>query len=267
MAAANKRLDWSGPVGRALLATVAVVVIAIPTGFFEPRGLLITLGGTLAVTWLTYPRTRLESTWRHVVVALGAERDGEDVIAVLKRLARVHRVDGPLAVERALPQETDPSLRRAVALALECDDEEELSDLLMAEAQTNAGEGEAARQVLVTLGKLFPAFGLIGTLIGLALLMRHLGGASLGGIGPGLGIAVLTTLYGALLSNVVVLPLATKLATHQAAELRRAQMIVAGAVLLHRKEYPTRVERVLRAHAGRPATDGRHVIQLAERAA
>src|SRR5262249_22667118 len=120
MAAANKRFDWSGPIGRALVATVAVVVIAIPSGFFEPRGLLITRGGTLAVAWLTYPRTRLESTWRHVVAALGAERDGEDVIATLKRLARVHRVEGPPAVERALPQESDPFLRRAVGLALEC---------------------------------------------------------------------------------------------------------------------------------------------------
>jgi chemotaxis protein MotA len=267
MAAATKRFDLSGPVGRAALAAAATLVVAVATGFFEPRGLLITLGGALTVTWLTYPRARLESTWRHVVLALGDERDGEDVIAVLKRLARVHRVEGPAAVELALPRDADPFLRRAVALALECADEEELTDLLMAEAQSSTAEGEAARQVLVTLGKLFPAFGLIGTLIGLALLMRHLGGASLGGIGPGLGIAVLTTLYGALLSNVVVLPLATKVATHLAAELRHAQMIVAGAVLLHRKEYPTRVERVLRAHAGRPATGGRHVIQLAERAA
>jgi flagellar motor component MotA len=93
---------------------------------------------------------------------------------------------------------------------------------------------------------------LIGTLIGLVLLMRNLAGADLKSIAPGLGIAVLTTLYGAVLSNVVVLPLATKLQMHVGRRALVMQMIIEGTLLLQRREYPSRIERALRAYIGMP---------------
>src|SRR5581483_9216665 len=188
--------------------------------------------------------------------------DAGDVVAALKHLGRIHRTDGPLALERAAADATDPLLRRGIALALECNDEEELADILLAEARRNAAEGEAARHVLVTLGKLFPAFGLIGTLVGLVLLMRHLGDGSLAAVGPGLGVAVLTTLYGAVLANVVVLPLATKLHAHLAREALRTQMVLDGVVLIRQREYPTRVERMLLGYVGGAAPRRRPVLGI-----
>src|SRR6185295_3954418 len=123
-------------------------------------------------------------------------------------------------LEEAGAHLTEPFFRRAVAVMLELVDSGDgqdarlLEDALTAEARVRVNDIEASRHVLITLGKLFPAFGLIGTLIGLALLLRNLGNADMAAIGPGLGIAVLTTLYGAVVSNVVVLPLATKLHSH-----------------------------------------------------
>jgi chemotaxis protein MotA len=111
--------------------------------------------------------------------------------------------------------------------------------------------------------------GLIGTLIGLALLLRNLAGADVAAIGPGLGIAVLTTLYGAVLSNVVVLPIATKLQVHLARQTLRFQMIIEGTLLIYRKEFPSRIERVLRTYVGAPGrTDaGDDALRLATDAA
>ena len=254
--------------GRVGAAAGVLAVLAAATGFLSLTGLLVTVGGTLGVALVTFPRARLESTFRLLEAALAEPADPRELVVMLRRLGRIHRVDGAIALERAAAGVRDPFLRRALMLALECENQEELEELLLGEAQGRAAEGEAARHVLATLGKLFPAFGLIGTLIGLALLLRNLSGADVAAIGPGLGIAVLTTLYGAILSNVVVLPLATRLQAHLARETLRCQMIIDGVVLIARQEYPTRIERVLRAYlgigVGARTADG---VRRAERAA
>ncbi len=257
-----------GLAGLGFVAISSVAALAAAAGFLEPMSLLITVGGALGVTWTTFPRRRLAQAWTLVGEALSASGDAEPVIVELKRLGHVHRVDGVPALERAGARASDVFLRSAVALAVEARNETELREELVGEARRCATEGEAARQVLVTLGKLFPAFGLIGTLIGLVTLMRHLAGADLAAIGPGLGMAVLTTLYGAVLANVVVLPLSSKLQAYLTRRTLLMQMIVEGTLLLHRREYPTRIERALRAYVGarRPAETNVEPI-LTERAA
>lgn len=256
-----------GAAGLGLAATTLAAALAAAAGFLDPASLLITVGGTLAVARATFSRARIDSAWRHLLEALAEDIDFDAVIAAVKRLARVYRIDGAPALERAATAVPDLFLKRAIGLTLECRDEEELGDALLGEARQRAAEGEAARQVLVTLGKLFPAFGLIGTLIGLVLLLRNLAGSSFASIGPGLGIAVLTTLYGAVLANVVVLPLATKLQAYLARRTLLMQMVIEGAMLVHRSEYPTRIERVLRAYIGGAAEDASDGPLLAERAA
>jgi len=239
-----------GVIGIGFVVTSAVATLAATAGLLDPSALAITVGGALAVTCATFPRARLRHVWALVGEAVAAPADVESIIAMLKRLAHVHRVDGVPALERAATHADDDFLRDAVALAVEARSEAELRESLVGEARRWAADGEAARQVLVTLGKLFPAFGLIGTLLGLVSLMRHLGGADLSAIGPGLGMAVLTTLYGAVFANVVVLPLSAKLQAHLARRALIMQMVIEGTLLLHRREYPTRIERALRAYVG-----------------
>lgn len=261
-------LRRTGPAIIASTVATAAAVLAAFTGFLDPTSLAITVGGALGVTWATFPRARLASAWRYLHAAVTDETDSAETIRILKRLAGVHRMEGEPGLERAASAVPDPVLRRALLLSFECRDEEELSDVLLAEAHRRSAEGEAARQVLLTLGKLFPAFGLIGTLIGLALLLRNLGGGDLASIGPGLGIAVLTTLYGAVLSNVVVLPLATKVQTHLVRQTLHARMAIEGTLLIHRKEYGTRIERVLRAYVDPTLeAEGPNALHLATHAA
>jgi chemotaxis protein MotA len=264
-----RMLFRSGPAGVAFATSTLAAALAAVTGFLDPRSVLVTVGGALGVAWVTFSREGLANAWRYLGMALEEDEfDGTGVIETLKRLARVYRLEGVRALESATATVEDPLLRRAIGLSFECEDEDELTDALLAEARVRAAEGEAARHVLVTLGKLFPAFGLIGTLIGLALLLRNLASADVAAIGPGLGMAVLTTLYGAVLSNVVVLPLATKLQTHLAHERLRIQMVIEGALLLQHKEFPTRIERTLRRYvAAAPSREGERLVQFAERAA
>lgn len=261
---------------RPLLVTLLLslaVGFAAQRGLLDPLSVLITVGGTFAVAWITFPGQRLRATWRQVLDVLReppADEDGtlEATIADLKRLARIFRVDGGPALDRAAREQRDPFVRMAIERSLEYADGDELRDALLGEARRAAAEGEAARGVLLTFGKLFPAFGLIGTLIGLALLLPAVGNGDLAAAGPSLGISILTTLYGAILSNVVVLPIATKLSASLARRWLVLQMVVLGAELIHRREYPTRVERALRSYAGlAPLAVRGDVTVLSERAA
>jgi chemotaxis protein MotA len=242
----------SGPIGPGLVAALVVTVLAGFSGFLDPKSLLITLGGPLAVVAATFPRERLARAWRDLRAALAADDDAEPLVTAVKRLARVHRLEGAPALERATVGVADPFLRRAIALGLEVDARDDCVGVLCAEARARLDEIEASRQVLVTLGRLCPAFGLIGTLIGLALLLRTLDAAQVGHIGPGLGIAVLTTLYGAVLSNVVVLPLAMRLQAHVARQTMWLEATIEGALLVLRAEYPSQIDRVMRSHLGLP---------------
>lgn len=261
------RLGWlAGMVAGAMAATV----FAATVGLVDPLALAITIGGGIGVTGMTFSRDRLARAWELVQAALAAPPDPEHVIADLKRLGRIHRVEGVPALELAGSEVEDPFLRTAIGLAVEGRDEDELVAALHGEVRRQAAEGESARQVVLLLGKLFPAFGLIGTLIGLAHLLRNLGTAtSLAAIGPGLGVAVTTTLYGAVLANVVVLPLATKLHAHLERRGTVMQMIIDGTLLVQRKEYPTRIERMLRSALALPsvAASPGASLRVADRAA
>lgn len=248
--------SW-GRAGLVLVGATAAAIVAAAMGLLDPLAFLITVGGALAVTRATFSGETIRGAWDRLLEALeprdADELEAEHLIATFKRFARIHRVDGAPALDQAVQGEDDIFLRRAVQQCLTCSHSDELREGLFGEARVRASEGEQARSVLLTLGRLFPAFGLIGTLIGLVMVLRSLGGdQGLATVAPALGVTVLTTLYGAVLANVVVLPLATKLHAHLTRESVQMQMIIHGVEMLHDREYPTRIERALRAHAGLP---------------
>jgi chemotaxis protein MotA len=246
-----------------------VTLVAVLTHLLDPWSLLVTVGGALAVGRATFPAERFVAAWAHLRAALAPDPDPAPLVASLKRLARIQRVDGIPALERAAAREEDDFLRHALAIGVDADDPALANELLVLEARRETAAIEASRQLLVTFGKLFPAFGLIGTLFGLVVLLRNLAGGDLGAIAPGLGLAVQTTLYGAVLANVVALPLATRLHGYAVRRGRRLQMTVDGVLLVLRGEYGGHIERVLRAHLDTDSTRTPHVgaLRLAERAA
>jgi chemotaxis protein MotA len=259
-----------GFTGTLACLALALVLAATVAGLLDAASLLFTLGGALAVTWVTFSTSALRSAVRHLSEAIAPRPglgDAADLIPLFKRLARVQRADGAPALERATAEVADPFVRRAVALAADTGDRDELEDALMAEARRHVAEGETGRQVLLTLAKLCPAFGLMGTLLGLVLLLHGLADSDVTSMGSALGLAVQTTLYGVILSNVVVVPLATKLQAHLVQRALMLQMIVEGTLLLHREEHPLRVERALRAYVTEDAGEPHGELHLVPRAA
>ena len=197
------------PVG--LIAALATGMLFLPE-FFDLPSLLLTLGGSLAVTGFTYSRRQ----WLDLANALRAlfkekRPSATERIAELARLTRLYRLKGVRGLEGQERFIRDPFLKGGVALLVDCRKEDEVRAQLQRRLAETLGEQEIARQILQTLGRLLPAFGLIGTLIGMILVLRNFSDLDLRALPTALSLAVLTTLYGALLANVVVAPLAARL--------------------------------------------------------
>lgn len=216
------------------------------TGFFDLPSLLITVGGTLCVTLLTFSWARMRELG-HILRELCTARpqSPQQQIAELKRLAHLYHLHGFKGLEKQEESIADPFLAQGISMLVDLQREERIQESLEKEFVHFVSRYEAARQILLTVGKLLPAFGLIGTLIGLVLLLHQLPHLDLQALPPALSVAVLTTLYGTLLANLVVLPLATKL--HSFAHEREALMrlTLEGVLLLARGEHPATIERRL----------------------
>jgi chemotaxis protein MotA len=217
-------------------------------GFVDLPSLLITLGGTLGVTSFTYSWGTLKSVGTTVWMVLCAERVvPQEQLDTLVQLAQLNRLGGLRALENHEERLSDPLLRRSVSQIVDMQREDEIRASLEQEFLLFIQRYEAARQVLLTMGKLLPSFGMVGTLIGLVLLLRQATDPDPQSLAPALAVAVLTTLYGAVFANALVLPLATKMQTFIEERGLCMHLTREGVTLLSRNTSPDLMRKRLSA--------------------
>lgn len=227
------------------LIGIAVFLGGAPGAFVNGAGLLIVLGGTMAVTAVSFsleevleaPRT----IWR---VITEPEKDPALAAMTVLRLAERVRKDGVMVLKRLLPslRET-PVLSNACQLILDGATPEEAETVLRREADAATNRYMRSIDVLRRAGEVAPAMGLIGTLIGLVQMLGRLDDPS--SIGPAMAVALLTTLYGAILAHMVFLPLASKAERLATDESLRNAVYAMGAASIGRKENPRRLEMLI----------------------
>lgn len=180
--------------------------------FFDPFSLALTLGGAVGVTCLSYSRKQLRDLLL-AICALIVEREPslQDHIDELRRLTALFRLQGLKGLENQESHLDDLFLRQGVELLVDLQNEQTIRARLEQRFNCFLAACEINRQILATLGKLLPSFGLIGTLIGMVLLLSNLSHQDSHALPSALGLAVLTTLYGAVAANVLVAPLAARL--------------------------------------------------------
>ena len=201
---------------RSIILTISTT-LAIALGlifrpeFFDPVSLLITLGGTLAVTWLSYSRAQLTGLWLAIrKLCAGVSLTG-DHTRELQRLTELYRLQGIRGLENQERHLKDNDLKFAIGLLVDLHNEEKIRRCMEHRLAAFVAEHESNREILATLGRLLPSMGLIGTLIGMVLLLSNLTAVDAKQLPAALGLAVLTTLYGAFFANVVVAPVAGRL--------------------------------------------------------
>ena len=209
-------------------------------------GIIMVLGGTLTATFVS----------RRVKDVIGAlksirgllhddEMEVEKDVAHLYRMARWYRSDNIMAVEREIEQVSNPLLRTGAQLVL---DQEPLPDIIKTLQWRIAGErtkqqGEAS--ILRTMASFAPAFGMLGTLFGLMQMLNTLGTAGLAAIGASMSFALITTLYGLVLANMVFKPLAMKMDRRIQHNITSMNFILEGVVLLHQRRHPMAMKEAL----------------------
>ena len=164
-----------------------------------------------------------------------------DQVLLLAKQARRH---GVLSLQRLLQNlEDHPFLYRALRLAVDGTPADQMEQVLHTEVQAMTARHTRAAGVLRRAGEVCPAMGLIGTLIGLVQMLGNLEDPE--SIGPAMAVALLTTFYGAILANMVFLPLAGKLERNSGVEALVRQLYALGAVSIARQENPRRLEILL----------------------
>ncbi|OUM97413.1 MAG: flagellar motor protein MotP [Firmicutes bacterium ZCTH02-B6] len=223
--------------------------------FVDWPSLVIVLGGTIAATLISHPMEQIARVPMLVRVAFSQRRQtAADVIPLMVHFAEKARREGLLAMEEEAEALEDPFLRKGIQLAVDGVDPEIVRNVLETEIDFLSERHAAGRAVFQTAGNFAPAFGMLGTLVGLIRMLAYLENPDQ--IGSGLAVALITTFYGAVLANLVFLPIAGKLQVKSSQELLVKALVVEGILAIQAGDNPRIVEEKLRAFLSR-APQGR----------
>ncbi|NLX13320.1 MAG: motility protein A [Phycisphaerales bacterium] len=215
--------------------------------FWRLPSLALVIGGAILVTMAAVPLVRFRAFGSMLRKAFREQGPNPaECIAVLIALAELARREGLLSLERSVAGLKDGFLRRAMQMAIDGQDANMIESVLQTELESTDLRHVGGRDILRSMGNSAPVFGMIGTLIGLVIMLGRMDDPST--IGPGMAVALLTTLYGLLFANVVCLPLARKLGHRSSDELLCKTIMLKGVLAIQRGDHPRMVEQKLRAY-------------------
>ncbi len=228
------------------LILVGMIYGGSATRFFDLSSALIVFGGTLGATLVHYSWGDLINAWRAFKEALLIPpHDAQQRIRYLVTTSQSVRANGLMQLEREARYNDDSFLKLAFELAVDGTSPEEMKRLLETEIQVSTARNARVVQLFDTMGSYAPALGLIGTVIGLVQMLANLSDPST--VGPAMSIALLTTFYGAILSNILFLPLAGKLKNRTQEEEMVKHITLEGALSLRREENSVVLEQRLKS--------------------
>jgi chemotaxis protein MotA len=213
-------------------------------GFFDPGSLMVVVGGAVAAALISFPlKTFLGVFGVTKKVFLYKLNSFPEVIEQIVSLAETARRDGLLALENRVAEIENPFIVLGVQMAVDGTRPEVMEDILRTELDAVATRHRDGKAILEQMGRFAPAFGMIGTLMGLIIMLGDMSDPSK--IGAGMAIALLTTLYGAITANVVFLPFAEKLGFTSKHELLAMEIVIRGILAIQSGENPRLIEQKL----------------------
>ncbi|MHC5083151.1 MAG: motility protein A [Planctomycetota bacterium] len=168
-----------------------------------------------------------------------------EIVQQMVNYAAISRRDGALALEEQIRKVDNGFIAKGLQMLVDGQEEETIRSMMMLEIQYLQERHGTGKKILDFMGSSAPAFGMIGTLIGLVQMLQNL--SSPDKIGAGMAVALLTTFYGAFLANVAFIPLAGKLSVYSKAEILAMEMTVEGICTISLGENPTVVREKMQA--------------------
>ena len=236
-----------------IVVAVGAVAFAVGAGggsfaaFVDLPALACVVGGSAAALLLCFPLRTVGRLARVARVAFFRRpAEAHDRVELLVELAEIARREGLLALESRVPEIADPFVVLGVQMVVDGAPPEMIEEVLHAEIDAVAQRHRTGKSLFEQLGKFGPAYGMIGTLLGLVIMLGNMTDPN--SIGPGMAVALLTTLYGALLANALFLPLAEKLNGLSRHELSLMEATVRGVLAIQAGDHPWIVARKLNAY-------------------
>ncbi|MEL6348720.1 MAG: motility protein A [Myxococcota bacterium] len=226
-----------------LVAAFGLILAAILTGgplsaFIDVPSALIVIFGSFAALAIAFPGGRLKTFAAVTKNCFFAQpRDAERVMGLMQEMSnRVRKEGGLLALEDMAGNLDDDFLRRGVQMVVDGYDPQAIQEVLYLEIDKIAERHGAGAEMMDALGAYAPAFGMIGTLVGLVQMLQALDDPS--AIGPAMAVALLTTLYGSVIANVIAIPLAKKLNVRSDEEIAEKMLMAHGLLSILAGENP-----------------------------
>jgi chemotaxis protein MotA len=217
------------------------------TAFVDVPSLMITVGGSFAALLINFPLKYCLSSMSVIKKCfLSKLPEPKAVISQFKNLAVVVRKDGMLALEKELDNIKDDFMKRGLEIVISGAEEAQIRQVLETELSAIEQRHTIGKKIVESTGAAAPAFGMIGTLVGLVQMLQSLDDPSQ--IGGGMATALLTTLYGAVIANVACIPLAGKLETRSLDEVAIRELMISGITALAQGLAPRAVEDNLVAY-------------------
>jgi len=219
--------------------------------FLNPHALMIAIGGTVAATFISFPLPEVMRSFGVLFNVFRSDVESPTVyIRYLIDLSLKARRQSLLSLESNVRTAKNRFLQVGLEMVIDGQPPETIRDVLETETEFMLDRHEAGSDIFRTAGRYAPAFGLIGTLIGLIAMLRAVaaGGDNAATIGGGMAVALVTTFYGALMANLFFYPVAEKLRSRTREETLLARVILDGVLLIQQGTNPRIIEKKLNAH-------------------
>ncbi|MFC1692527.1 motility protein A [Candidatus Latescibacterota bacterium] len=242
-------MDLASLIG--LIAGLGFIFFAILSGgdvmlFFNVPSMMIVGGGTVGATLIHYPLGEVLGVIRVVKKAfLHIDESPLSIILILVDFAETARREGILSLEQKAQSIENKFLQVGINLAVDGTEPEHIKDIMTTEINFIAERHKLGASIFESMGSYAPAFGMIGTLIGLIQMLASMNDPST--IGPAMSIALITTLYGAFAANLIFIPISGKLKERSKNELLLKELCVEGIMSIQSGDNPRIVENKLKA--------------------
>ena len=232
-----------------IVAGLGLILASIMMGsglgaFIDVPSVLIVIGGSVAAMLIAFPLAQVIGSIKIAMKAFFSSKTSpEEIIEQVVNLAVKARKESIIALEKE--EIDDPFLAKGIRLVVDGTAPSLVQAILKTEIGFMKQRHLSGQKVFKTLGALTPAFGMIGTLIGLVQMLQNL--SDPGSIGPSMAVALLTTFYGAVLANLIAIPIAEKLGGKSAEEVLMMEVVIQGVLSILEGDNPIIVRSKLEA--------------------
>ena len=212
--------------------------------FVDIPSIAITVGGTIGVMMISFPASAFTKIGSHLkIIVRPYQFDPAQSVAQIVGLATEARMKGLLSLEDKLSEIDEPFLHNSLMLVVDSVDSEKVRKAMETELEQLDERHALDRRFYEKAASYAPAFGMIGTLVGLILMLGNM--ADVDALAKGMAVALITTLYGSLLANIVCLPMASKLKARHDEEFLCKQLVMEGVLAIQEGENPKFIEEKL----------------------